>query len=516
MRLQRVLLLGAAVLAAVVIGGRHYGDDVVVLGLFVLKNRGGRRAAVGLLAILLFYATFPPLEWPLFLAGLVPLVWLWRDTSPADRSWVGEAFGIGFAMCWLSSPFVRADVGTFGVVIHALASSLFGLQIIGVAAGLRATRHLPILIAAPLSALVAVSCELLRVVLLRWPLLVLGFPAAPTPLSQWAYYVTPFGVSYFLYVINFLWLPDHTLKASPRAWGSTVAAMVCLSLAWFGGKEIAARVRFGPMPFSALLVQPNRVVPPRSQGDDRGLPIAEYLDRLTRDALDEAAAVDLIIWPEAVLRRLPPPWTEQDNKAGRFLALEDFRRCLFPAYRTSCLVGAITETGHDRFNSACLLTRDGRTDQYNKRMLVVVAEQDFTPGGDYRCLNFVTKDGRTVRLGVSICYEMHFPWLPQYEVRNRPDVIVHLNNESWYKEYPGQHGHGTWACQYRAIETRTWQLVCATWTKSAVIDPTGKVVQILPASPGVLRVTSRYESNAVKPRNNDVSRIDGPFATQRN
>ena len=93
-------------------------------------------------------------------------------------------------------------------------------------------------------------------------------------------------------------------------------------------------------------------------------------------------------------------------------------------------------------------------------MLVVVAEQDFTPGGDYRCLSFVTQDGRTVRLGVSICYEMHFPWLPQYEIQNRPDVIVHLNNESWYKEYPGQHGHGTWACQYRAIETRTSQLVC--------------------------------------------------------
>ena len=121
-----------------------------------------------------------------------------------------------------------------------------------------------------------------------------------------------------------------------------------------------------------------------------------------------------------------------------------------------------------------------------------------------------------MRMGVSICYEMHFPWLPQYEVQNRPDVIVHLNNESWYKEYPGQHGHGTWACQYRAIETRTWQLVCATWTRSAVIDPTGNVLQILPASPGVLRVTSGYGSNAVRPRSSEASRIDGRSQAQGN
>jgi apolipoprotein N-acyltransferase len=491
--------LCAAVLAALLIGGRHCGDDVVVLGLFVLKNRNGRRAALGLLAILSFYATFPPLEWPLFVACLVPLVWLWRATSPADRSWLGEAFGIGFAMCWLSSPFVRGDSGALGVVIQGLASSLFGLQIIGVAAGLRATRHWPVLIAAPLSALGATSCELLRISLLRWPLLALGFPAAPTPLAQWAYYVTPFGVSYLLYLINFLWLPDQVRSASPRACASTLAALVCLSLAWFGGKEIAARAGVGPMPFSALVVQPNCVVPPRSEDDARGLPTVEQLDRLTRDALDDEWPVDLIIWPEAVLRRFGPSWMDQGNRAGQFLALADFRRRIFPTYRTNCLVGALTETCHDRFNSACLLTLDGRTHQYNKRMLVIGAEQDFTPGGDYGCLSLVTKDGRTVRLGVSICYEMHFPWLPQYSARHRPDVIVHLNNESWYKDYPGQHGHGTWACQYRAIETRTWQIVCATWTRSAVIDPRGSVRAILPARPGVLRVTSERGSNAVSP-----------------
>ena len=88
--------------------------------------------------------------------------------------------------------------------------------------------------------------------------------------------------------------------------------------------------------------------------------------------------------------------------------------------------------------------------RYDKRMLVVGAEGAFTPGGDYRCLGFRNRGGRRVRLGVAICYEMHFPDLPQYHPDNRPDVIVHLNNESWYRGYPGMHTHGTWACQYRA------------------------------------------------------------------
>jgi apolipoprotein N-acyltransferase len=161
-----------------------------------------------------------------------------------------------------------------------------------------------------------------------------------------------------------------------------------------------------------------------------------------------------------------------------------------PEYRTPCLVGAVV-VGRDgrRYNSACLVTTDGAVSRHDKRMLVVGAEGAFTPGGDYRRLEFRDRAGRRVRIGVAICYEMHFPDLPQYHPDHRPDVIVHLNNESWYQGYPGMHTHGTWACQYRAIETRTWQLVCATWTRSAAIDPRGRLRAILPPRPAVLRVS---------------------------
>ena len=341
-------------------------------------------------------------------------------------------------------------------------------------------------------ALLATACELARVSLLGWPLLVLGFPAAPTPLAQWAYYVGPFGVSWLLYTINFLWLPDLGRSRGVRAWAPPLAAAALGALAWYGGGRIADGAGDVPPPFAALLVQPNRVVRLERGGAEAGEPVASDLDRLTRDALDGAPAVDLIVWPEASLRRAGERLDTSPASAEGGPSLDWLFRDRMPVYRTPCLVGAIVEARDGRrFNSACLVTPGGTLSRYDKRLLVVGAEARFTPGGDYRPLEFADRRGRAVRIGVAICYEMHFPGLPQYRAAHRPDAVVHLNNESWYRDYPGMHAHGTWACQYRAIETRTWQLVCATWSRTAAIDPRGRVRALLGARPGVLRVESR-------------------------
>ena len=42
----------------------------------------------------------------------------------------------------------------------------------------------------------------------------------------------------------------------------------------------------------------------------------------------------------------------------------------------------------------------------------------------------------------------------------------------------------------RAIETRTWQPVCSTWSGSAVIDPRGTIVKRLGPVQGFLRTDS--------------------------
>jgi apolipoprotein N-acyltransferase len=350
-------------------------------------------------------------------------------------------------------------------------------------------RHRSAFLAAPSVALIATALEMFRVTVLRWPLLVLAFPAAPTPMAQWSSAVGPFGVSFLLYAINFLWLSARITWRESRTWASPLAAAACSALAWIGGERIAAGVPVGPIPVTALLVQPHRVVLPLQPEPTRDRDTAKLLDSLTRAALDAGPAVDLIVWPEAALRGagdgFGPPGAAGDEPSLGWL----YHRRM-PDYRTSCLVGAIVK-GRDgrKYNSACLITPEGEMSRYDKRMLVVGAEDAFAAGGDYRCLEFGDRGGRRVRVGVAICYEMHFPGLPQYRAAHRPDVFVHLNNESWYRHYPAMHLHGTWACQYRAIETRTWQLVCATWTGSAAIDPRGRLRAMLPPRPAVLRVS---------------------------
>ena len=66
-------------------------------------------------------------------------------------------------------------------------------------------------------------------------------------------------------------------------------------------------------------------------------------------------------------------------------------------------------------------------------------------------------------------------------------AIVHLVYDGYTVEHPGMIQRQVRACQYRAIETRKWNLVCSTWSGTAIIDPSGRIVRQLPARAGVLR-----------------------------
>jgi hypothetical protein len=81
---------------------------------------------------------------------------------------------------------------------------------------------------------------------------------------------------------------------------------------------------------------------------------------------------------------------------------------------------------------------------------------------------------------------------PQYRQQSEADAVVHLTNEDWVKS--GQEmlsRYELWACQFRAIETHKWQLMCTTKGYSAIIDPRGVVCDSLPRRQGVLRIPAR-------------------------
>jgi apolipoprotein N-acyltransferase len=363
-------------------------------------------------------------------------------------------------------------------------------------------RHWPVQVAGPLVAAGASALEVLRVYLLRWPLLALGFSAADTPLAQWAYFASPFFVSWILYTINFLCVPSGPRFGSLRAWTGPMTAVVWGAVFWVGGEVIARRTPLNPVPLSALLVQPNRLVGASASEPRLAalMPVAVQLRHQTQVALSEVEPLDLVVWPEGVIRRasekLGADLASQPLVDNEEYDLEWFFRRVVVETGVPFLVGAIIQSSDNRqFNSALLVAPDGRIERYDKRLLVVGAENMYTSGNVYR--NFVVHNtaGQDVLVGIRMCYEMHFPTLPQQLAANRPQVIVHLNNESMYRRYPGLHGHATWACQYRAIETRSWQFVCAAWTRSAVIDPRGGVREILGPEPGVISVSPKSYVN---------------------
>ena len=161
-----------------------------------------------------------------------------------------------------------------------------------------------------------------------------------------------------------------------------------------------------------------------------------------------------------------------------------------PARALSALRGGLPRRRDVRqqgrtFNSACLIGPGGVFDRHDKLKLIVLAEtlpegipvvvrgwlqrvfriqaplraRGKLPSPDDR-----NPKRRRLCAAVSLCYEMHFPFLPQYRHSEETQMVIHMTDESWFAGFAGHPLHGTWACQYRAIRsaplaTRVCQLV---------------------------------------------------------
>lgn len=489
------LLLEGGYLA---MGNRLAGDLAAALLLADVAGRPGRGVLLALF-LALFQASFPPLAWPTYVICFVPLFGLWRQLDAGPRSWWAEALAVGFLATWLAAPFLGAGVGRNGAILQAVGGLLVGLQFVPLAGIVRLTRRTDPLLAAGLVMLTAAGAEFLRVFLFDCPILILALPAASTPLAQFARPLTMFGVSGFLFLINFLLLPDWT-RVGWRRWAAPLLALLLLAAGWSIGASWRRTARTTALPFTALLVQPHAPADVATNGT--GTAVEPLLRTLTASALEQQGLPDLIVWPETVIKGSAPEGS-------------------FP---TSLLFGAIvSEAQYTVYNSGCLLRPDGTSSRHDKLQLIPFAETipawlrtsrvghwlldffrvraPFSPGERYQPLVLRTQTGEPRRLAVSLCFEMHFPWLPQYRTYPAVDAIVHLTDESWFRGYPGHPLPGTWACQYRAIETRTWGLVCAAWAHTALIDPTGQIVALLNDEACVLDTTPwslRSESLAAR------------------
>jgi apolipoprotein N-acyltransferase len=509
------LCFGGLLLLFVAIWEWQFAGVVLML---VMVTGAARRILAASVPIL-FNLAFPPFSWPTWFFCLAPMLWLWRDQELrlSRLRLVAEAVAIGFAMGWFSTEFVRAGIPAWGWLVHAAACFVFSLQFLAVAMTIRLMRKQRVIIAGAVTAVVAVFGELIEAWWgVSWSVSNFSLTVGATPLAQWSQRITPFGVAGILFLVNFLFCLDTSAERK-RQWIGPAIGIVILCIAWCGGLLIAVNTPIPQLSFSAVLVQLHRKVP-----DKEPWRPWLHLDHLTRNALQENHDVDVIVWPESCLSQSWNQLIESDSyDIETQLTVQGFAKHLSPAYRTNCLVGAIINARGTtfryglevaevrRYNCGCLISNSGEITHHEKLDLVPFKEglpwlldcsfvrnrilprlqlkEPLAYGRKYSPLTFRDRDGNLRTIAVSVCYESLLPWLPQYRASSTVDAIIHIVYDGNSADHPGMMERHIRACQFRAIETRKWNLVCSTWAGTAIIDPTGRIVRQLPPVEGVLR-----------------------------
>jgi len=229
--------------------------------------------------------------------------------------------------------------------------------------------------------------------------------------------------------------------------------------------------------------------------------ISRYF-KLTGEARKDAP--DLIIWPEAAL---PVVLEEQP------LYYERLSRYTKRIGRP-LIFGAVTSRNGSYYNSALLLSREGRLlRSYDKFHLVPFGEfipfrktfpfldtiapiGDITRGRDYTLFN-IQHQGLRIKhqFGVLICFEDVFPELAREFVNKGADFLVNITNDAWFGKTTEAYQHLA-ASVFRAVENRVCLVRSANTGISGFIDPQGRVVPLADAQ-GNLIFTPGYKTENI-------------------
>jgi len=192
---------------------------------------------------------------------------------------------------------------------------------------------------------------------------------------------------------------------------------------------------------------------------------------------NQAPLGSLVIFPEA-------SWPYPAGKD--FVEL----KLLAKSFKRDILMGVVEESEGDYFNTAVLISKQGRLSKYRKLKLVPFGEYiplrnflsfisvvnsfgDISAGKEAVLLNY-----KNLRIAALICFEDLFPDLVRDFVRKGANVLINITNDAWFKGYPQVIQHLQPAV-FRAIEEKRYLLRVANSGITCIISPQGKIEKTL-------------------------------------
>jgi apolipoprotein N-acyltransferase len=303
------------------------------------------------------------------------------------------------------------------------------------------------------------------------------------PLIQAVRVAGPYAVGFVLVAFSVVaaWIAVGRAPSTKRL---AVGAIAVMSLVlWYVSGVLLLDFEFENArkeeKYRAALLQPN-ITQEMRWTSSMVFDIFAKMMKMTDDAI--VAGAPLIVWPESTV---PLTFLSPDNPFYRDMVEELSRKS-----GADIILGSVAEDARDPgaiWNAAYLVSNGEVGGRYDKirlvpfgeyvplRKILVFAEKLVREVGEFR----FGESGEPLRgkasYGPAICYEIVYPRLTANQIRNGADVLVTITNDGWFGDTAAPYQHLNNA-RLRAIEGDRYLLRAATSGITALVDPTGKVV----------------------------------------
>ena len=362
---------------------------------------------------------------------------------------------------------------------------------------------------------------------ISWPWLTLGNSFAQSTGSiQWYEYTGTLGGSLWIWTCN-LGIFGLLVSLSDGRWFTfnwkaktavLTGLIAAFTLPFIASSIIGSRYEdcmTADENLEVLIIQPNidpyNKFQAMTQSEQNALLLNAAEKNLAYRKNDTTAAPLLILAPETFTNDI----VTNNIKSSR--SWQTFASFLQEYPQTSMLFGASSRTyiesatkpshtarnagdgfWRESHNSALMVNGSGRTDIFHKNKLVVAVEKTPYPAlfcpiddklggvmgrcigqGNVTLLNMCPSVSQSIPLGCAVCYEsVYGEYYTQY-IRQGAKAMTIITNDAWWGDTPGSRPHLSYA-SLRAIETRRAIARCANTGISAIISPSGEILQPTP------------------------------------